>query len=363
VVLFDIKRDGKLRHAIAEVGKTGWVYILDRVTGEPLVGIEERAVPQEPRQLTSPTQPYPIGDPVVPHAIDIAGFGEKLVNQGRIFTPFWDEPAFVKPGALGGTNWPPSSYDPRLQQLFVCAIDSIGKFQGGDEAPGEAGQEFLGGEFGSSEIESTGIFAAMDMHTNKIVWRQRWADMCYSGSVATGGDLVFTGRSDGRFVAMDSRTGESLWQFQTGAGVNAPASVFEHDGDQHVIVYSGGNLFARSTPGDGVWLFSLKGTIDEVRSPLNTRVEDVDLEGADVEAGRELYARTCAGCHGSKGAGGHGGGPPITRQMEPGYVVSLVAYGGATMPAFGEAEFSEPLSADNIRDIVVFVQEQITRVE
>ena len=47
------------RHALAEAGKTGWVYILDRDTGKPLIGIDERAVPQEPSQTTAPTQPYP----------------------------------------------------------------------------------------------------------------------------------------------------------------------------------------------------------------------------------------------------------------------------------------------------------------
>jgi alcohol dehydrogenase (cytochrome c) len=359
VVLFDIERDGVTRHAIAEVGKTGWVYILDRVTGKPLVGIEERPVPQEPRQLTSPTQPYPIGDAVIPHSIDIAGFGEKLVNQGRIFTPFWDQPVSVKPGALGGTNWPPSSYDPRLQQLFVCATDSIGRFTGGNEEPGEAGQSFIGGEYGTSEIETTGIFAAMDMHSNKIVWRQRWKDMCYSGSVATAGNLVFTGRSDGRFVAMDSRTGESLWEFQTGAGVNAPASVFEHNGDQHIVVYSAGNLFARSTPGDSVWLFSLKGTVDQEESPLNTQMADVDISAGDATAGAEVYARSCAGCHGTSGEGGHGGGPSITRPMEPGYLISIITNGGATMPALGVPGFTNPLSTDNIRDVTVYMMQRL----
>jgi quinohemoprotein ethanol dehydrogenase len=361
VVLFDIQHEGRLRHAIAEVGKTGWVYILDRVTGEPLIGIEEKPVPQEPRQLTSATQPYPVGDPVIPHEIDIAAFGEELVNQGQIFTPFWDEPVYIKPSAFGGTNWPPSSYDPRLQQLFVCAVDSIGRFIGGDESEGVPGQEFIGGEFGMSELEMTGIFAAMDMHTNKVVWRQRWKDMCYSGSVATAGNLVFTGRSDGRFVAMDSRTGEALWEFQTGAGVNAPASIFEHDGEQHVVVYSAGNLFARSAPGDSVWLFSLKGTIDSVRSPLVTDVSNINLEGADLTAGEELFARTCAGCHGTSGKGGHGGGPAITREMEPGYVAFIIANGGGTMPAFGDAAgLTEPLNTDNVRDIVAYMAETLS---
>ncbi len=105
--------DGRLRKGIAEVRKTGWVYILDRETGEPLIGIEERPVPQEPRQATAATQPYPIGDAVVPQQIDIAPEGFDLVNNGRIFTPFWDEIRAVRSRRHGGANWPPSSYDPR----------------------------------------------------------------------------------------------------------------------------------------------------------------------------------------------------------------------------------------------------------
>ena len=69
VVLFDVKIDGQLRHALAEASKTGWVYILDRTNGKPLVGIDERAVPQEPRQHTAATQPYPVGDAFTPQSV------------------------------------------------------------------------------------------------------------------------------------------------------------------------------------------------------------------------------------------------------------------------------------------------------
>ena len=355
VVLFDLELNGSHRHAIAEVGKTGWVYILDRVTGEPLIGIEEQEVPQEPRQLTSATQPFPIGDAVVPQSIDIPIFGYPLVNQGKIFTPFWQQAVLSKPSTEGGNNWPPSSYDPRLNQLFVCAIDSIGAFNGGIEEAGVPGQNFLGGEFKYPEFAQTGIFAAMDMKTNKVVWRQRWSDTCYSGSVATAGNLVFTGRNDGRLIAMDSRNGESLWEFQTGAGMNAPASVFEYEGTEYLVAYSAGNLFANSPPGDSVWLFSLAGDMEQVTSQFATDAADVELDGADAVAGAESYARACAGGHGNNGGGGHGGGPSLRRAMEPGLIVSKITNGGAAMPAFGSVEFGEPWGPDKIRDVAVHV--------
>ena len=59
----------KLRKGIAQAGKTGWVYLLDRTNGKPLVGIEEKEVPQEERQKTAATQPHPVGDSFVPQEV------------------------------------------------------------------------------------------------------------------------------------------------------------------------------------------------------------------------------------------------------------------------------------------------------
>ena len=93
-------------------------------------------------------------------------------------------------------------------------------------------------------------------------WRQAWKDTCYSGSVNTAGGLVFVGRNDGRLTALDSSTGKLLWEFQTGSGANAPAAVFEYEGEEYVVAYSGGSLFAPAPRGDNLWLFSLKGTLE-----------------------------------------------------------------------------------------------------
>ena len=263
VVLFDIEVGGRMRKALAQPSKTGWVYILDRVSGRPLVGIEERPVPQEPRQATARTQPYPVGDAFVPQSIAIPPEGFRLANQGRIFTPFWTEPIAAKPGQGGGANWPPSSYDPRTGYLYVCASDRTGVFKGGDidQTAAPTGERYIGGAFGTVPFGVTGVFAALDMRTNKLVWQQQWPERCYSGSVATAGGLVFVGRGDGRLTALDSSSGALLWAFQTGAGVNAPASVFEHRGRQYVLVLSAGNLFAAASRGDSVWLFSLQGQL------------------------------------------------------------------------------------------------------
>ena len=262
VVLFDAPIAGQDHKGIAEVGKTGFTYILDRTNGKPLIGIEERAVPQEPRQATAATQPNPVGDPIVPHEIDIVPEGFQVVNQGRIFTPFWDKPVLAKPQATGGANWPPSSYDPETHLLYVCAHDGISAYSSDGETSfmePTPGNRYAQGTFGRAGIKVRGIFAAVDLTTNRLAWRQQWSEMCYSGSIVTKGGLVFVGRNDSRFTALDKDNGKLLWDFPTDAAVNATASTFEHKGKQYVVVLAAGSFFPGTKHGDSLWLFTLDG--------------------------------------------------------------------------------------------------------
>jgi alcohol dehydrogenase (cytochrome c) len=342
IVLFDAQYGGQPRKGLALAGKTGWVYLLDRLTGKPLLGIEERPVLQEPRQATASTQPFPIGDAFVPQEIDIAPEGFRLENRGRIFTPFWTDPIVAKPAPIGGATWPPSSFDPRLGRLFVCATDRIQVFRSdGASSPPTlvAGQDLLGGSFGVTQIPATGIFAAIDVRTNRLVWQQRWPEPCYSGSTATASGLVFVGRSDGRFTALHGDDGRRLWEFQTGAGVNAPPAVFEHDGEQLVVVYSAGNLFARSARGDSVWLFGLRGALEPVGAA--SRAAPSGPAPGDHASGRvqpspevvALYARSCRSCHGARGEGA-GNGPALRASTGEAEIARIIAQGRNEMPAF-----------------------------
>ena len=361
VILFNVTIQDRMHKAIAEANKTGWVYILDRVTGEPLIGIEERPVLQEPAQGTAATQPYPVGDPFVPHTVPIAPEGYPLVNQGGIFTPFLgDKGVIMSPSLFGGANWPPSSYDPDKQRMFICASDVPGNFIGGDrdfELP-KPGQQYLGGVVGFADTHRYGVFAAMDMTTNKIVWQYRWKDQCYSGSVATAGDLVFTGRSDGRFMALDADTGMTLWEFQTDAGVNATASIFEHDGKQHIVVLSAGNLLAGSVHGDSVWLFSLDGKMEPLAVETATVTPDIATNitptGADIASGKKTFQDVCVPCHGTEGRGGHGGGAPLDTVMDFETIVSRVMTGKNEMPSFSTA-----LTSGQIRDVSAYILEEL----
>ena len=355
VVLFDIDLDGESRKAIAHPGKTGWVYILDRVSGQPLIGIEERPVPQEPRQRTAATQPYPIGDAFVPQSMEMPLYGLPYINEGRIFTPYWKDIVAIRPSSFGATAWPPASYDPRTQSLFICGMDLIGLFTGGTQDDGAPQQQFLGGDF-LFDTQRVGIFASIDLHTNRLRWRQRWEDNCYSGSTATAGDLIFTGQNDGRFAALDSNTGEMLWEFQTGAGVNAPSAIFEHKGEQYVAVYAAGALFAQSPPGDSLWLFALSGTLNEVApgaaaaTTLAGTIGGAKAQDGGSAPGAALYARYCGQCHGTMGEGGHGGGPDLTRTFAREHIVSMVTIGNKQMPGFGSV-----LTFDQVQHLVDYV--------
>jgi alcohol dehydrogenase (cytochrome c) len=72
---------------------------------------------------------------------------------------------------------------------------------------------------------------------------------------------VFVGHNDGRLIAYNAQDGAQLWEFQTGAGANAPATVFEHEGKQYVMLVAAGNSLAGTTHGDNVWLFGLDGNL------------------------------------------------------------------------------------------------------
>ena len=361
VILFDMERDGKSEKAIVATNKTGWAYILDRETGEPLIGIQEKPVLRDERQLTSPTQPYPVGDAFVPQQIDIAPRGFELVNDGKIFTPFWQTPLALKPGARGASNWPPSSYDPTSNLLYICSSDTIGAFVSAEVGDGEteAGTFYIGGKFGSSEIPNLGIFTAMDMRTNKIVWQQRWADTCYSGSITTAGKLVFVGRNDGNLMALNSDNGKQLWEFQTGAGMNSTVSTFEYKGEQYIVAYAAGNVFAGSTRGDELWLFSLNGEIEEGLPPGSSLITNANADHsnrvADLESGREVYVSTCTFCHGDTGAGGQNG--PTLRNLDDSNLTQLVIQQGRNqMPPFAGI-----LSADKIQDVSAYIISELNK--
>jgi alcohol dehydrogenase (cytochrome c) len=169
---------------------------------------------------------------------------------------------------------------------------------------------------------------------------------------------VFVGRGDGRLLALDASDGSWLWEFQTGAGVNAPSSVFEHNGPEYVAVYSAGNLFAGSPKGDSVWLFALHGEMQPVDPALvhlpGSVDPDVALAGldpatADLEGGQRIYSQVCSICHADSGAGGHDG-VPLADATDARANARIIFAGLNGMPAFGSV-----YSAEQIRDLGAYV--------
>ena len=258
VVLFDQVYEGKLRKGIAEACKTGWIYILDRTDGKPLIGIDEKPVEVDERVASSPTQPIPRGDAVMPQCPQAL---EPWVTK-CIFGVIYDQPILMSPGGNGGTNWAPMAYSPRTGYFYVTAADrpqsrilrGLGKTVGPP----------MGAKYG-------GTLTAVDSRTNKIAWQQRrpYSIGQGSGALATAGDLVFHGEPDGQFQAYDARNGELLWQWQTGAGADAPAITYEIDGTQYVAIAVGGvSIQTTSANGDMIWVFSLKGSPGDRLKPF-----------------------------------------------------------------------------------------------
>jgi alcohol dehydrogenase (cytochrome c) len=284
--------------------------------------------------------------------------GFDLVNDGKIFTPFTQVPAIWKP--LAAVNWPPSSYDPQTHIMYICAADSLWGARGGDpNYPVEPGALYSGSVVARFPAPRRGVFAAVDLTTNRIVWRQQWVDQCYSGSLVTAGGLVFVGRNDGRLTALDKSNGKKLWEFQTDGGVNAPPSSFEYQGKQYVVVLAGGTALAGSKRSDGLWLFSLDGQIESLprgsadpaaRPPAPAPAAAAPT--ANVESGKLLYTTTCVVCHGVAGRGGTHGGAPLTRSLTAESITTVVTRGRNDMPAFGSA-----LTPQQLTDLAAYVLE------
>src|SRR6266478_5999425 len=268
VVLFDTVINGQPRKGIAQAGRTGWVYILDRTNGKPLIGVEERAVPQEPRQKTAKTQPFPLGDAIVPQCAEpmpASGY-EKA---GCIFEAFWEEPVLIQPSGIGGTNWAPMSYNPVTGSFYVSGTIRTSAFaRYGDTY--KLGLRFDGGTQ-AAPIGSpmSGTFTAIGDNTNKIVGQDKspYPIGRGGGSTTTAGGLVFRGEPDGNFLALDAKTGQELWRLQTGFGADATPAVYEVNGEEYVVIATGGNQGMLSANGDAVWAFSLKGQLGPLWPP------------------------------------------------------------------------------------------------
>ena len=156
--------------------------------------------------------------------------------------------------------------------------------------------------------------------------------------------------------------------------MNAPASTFEYKGRQYVVVLAGGTALAGSKRNDGLWLFSLDGTIEPLprgsadpaaiprSAPPGAGPGAAAAAAApaartpDKEKGKEIYTTTCVVCHGENGKGGTHGGAPFTSKLTSESIVQVLTNGRNDMPPFGSA-----LSREAMQDLSAYVLELAAR--
>jgi quinohemoprotein ethanol dehydrogenase len=380
VILFDAKTSGgNTVPAIAQPGKTGWLYMLNRETGKPIFSTPEEPVPQDAAQKTWPTQPIPSVGAFIPHgqppASQVARVTRERTGAGadvpvEVARTMYTPPSTTRltiysPGPQGGDNWEPASYNPKTQMFYVCAaVQTVGIM--GAQNPFKPGESYagVGALAGFSWTESTGTFTAIDGNTGRVVWQHTWPESCYSGTSTTAGNLVFVGRNAGQLQAYNATTGKLLWSFQTGAGANGSPTAFEDGGKEYVAFYAAGNSLQASPHGDSFWLFGLDGTLGPAAAPgpgVGTTHAGAGggatTTAGDAAAGRVVFENNCATCHGSLGTGGNGG-PDLTSipsAKRLANVVTQVTNGGNGMPAF-----SSILTKQQIADVAAYVTTKIT---
>src|ERR1700730_7477073 len=282
-VLFDQMYNGVLRKGIYEPGKPGWLYFLDRTNGQPLIGINETPVEQEARQATAPTPPIPVSDRNMHQCGDRVA-GSRITKC--IYGTFWDVPVVFHPLGGGGTEWSPSTYSPQTGYTYVTATEQDGTLAV-RQLPFVLGKTYtrsVSPTVLDAPINST--YTAIDSRTNKIVWQKRDPFSQSFGSLSTAGGLVFRGKVDGNLTAYDARTGDELWNFQTGLPISAPPMTWSDGTTQYVTVAVGGNRGGLITlDGDEVWTFSLNGGVDQMEPPVGIQSK-IDLAAVPVKLGQ-----------------------------------------------------------------------------
>jgi alcohol dehydrogenase (cytochrome c) len=246
-ILFDMQVRGQRVRALAEASKNGFLYILNRETGQPVHPIVETPVPTEtarPGEQAWPTQPIPhtaagkMMAPVSPvFPVDVPP--ERLAKYKLM--PMFTQPGFPDqiraPGTEGGANYGPLSYSPQTGYLYVNAIDQ----------PSNIGRP------------ARGYLSAYDPTTGELAWQKSYDGWGQAGTVVTAGGLVFAGSGSntaGYFFAYDAKNGDLLWKFNTGTGVFSSPSVYMVNGEQFITVGSGGGDRGRRG-GDLILTFGL----------------------------------------------------------------------------------------------------------
>ena len=184
-------------------------------------------------------------------------FSEAMVPQENMWVLPTKDGKRMLPGANGGVEWSPMTVDANLGLVYAINLHQPMTYHV-ESTPYPGGKLWLGGAFKviASE-EQWGNVTAVDYNTGKIRWKAKTQQPMIGGILATAGGLAFTGEGNGLFKAYDSATGNVLWQFQAGAGVNAPPSSYTVNGKQYIVVGAGGNVQLNFKRGNNIIAFTL----------------------------------------------------------------------------------------------------------
>ena len=302
--LFDIPRATGAIPALGVTTKSGYLYILNRETGEPIYGVEERAMPQSevPGEQTYPTQPIPVRPPALARvsydpadlvtAADTspehaAACAELVENMGEIynagpFTPWTYRPGgapgpttLLFPGLTGGPNWGGAAFDPNSGYLFVFAGD-IGAFGWMEDAEDGSPLPYrrVGPRPGGFDVSignmrlpcqkpPWGTLSAVDSTTGDIAWqqaigitevlpagRQNTGRPGRAAVLVTASNLLFIAATDdNRLRALGTATGRELWVETLGGRGNAnPMTYMGLDDKQYLVISATDSLVAYRLP-------------------------------------------------------------------------------------------------------------------
>jgi quinate dehydrogenase (quinone) len=298
--LVSVRRDGRDVPAVAQVSKSGFVFVLDRVTGQPLFPVEERLVPAStvPGETAFPTQPIPLRPPplvrqsigreqlttVTPESRRYCTELFDSARTGPLFTPPGTTLTLTFPGTLGGATWSGAAFDPSRRRLYVN-VNEVGAL--GGMQPMAAGAPVAyrrggpGGEYARFWDENRwpcqqppwGTLNAIDLDEGAIAWTVPLGVVdalverglpptgtpSLGGAIATIGGLVFiAGTNDARFRAFDADTGRELWADRLEASGHAtPMTYRGQSGRQYVVIAAGGGGYFSRTTSDVVAAYAL----------------------------------------------------------------------------------------------------------
>ena len=221
--LVDATWQGKPRKLLVQANRNGFLYVLDRTTGEFLSGAGFI------KNITWASGLDPRGRP-----LRVAGMEPS--PEGKRVCPSLD----------GATNWYSSSFNPLTNLYSVQTNDKCGIFTRTDQE-WAAGRGFMGGSFRQAPNEpAQRLLRAIDIRTNKVVWEvpQTGNVNSWGGVLSTAGRLVFFGDDSGAFAAVDAENGRRLWSFQTSQLWKASPMTYVFDNQQYVAVAAGSTIIA-----------------------------------------------------------------------------------------------------------------------